>query len=652
MKKAIAAVLVLFLLSPLPLAHSELYLQFRFEDMIATTFSEGDTAILNQNDNGTFVKVASYVVVPPSQMYLNGITIAWAQEWTYNASNVTPELRTQLRVIVSAANVNTTLNEYVTTQNTSHIEALPISGAQGTSFVVDVYAKYTSNVNSTVKITIKQVVAYTSEKDTPILSYNLNTGTIPEGADRTKRGFMLNRTKLQFKQTYSLPSGTVKFWLKWDGTKNIKLTDSIGIDSSGQLYVKTSTTTYTTQGAQVPAGTYVPVVISWKPGYGYIVVSNTLLRLNWQGTVNFSEIGDDSTESSTILDEFTLLDSYTAEDYILNPSQTDTVELLIGDRKILVTPDGGNTLAIPLTFSFFTADNAFLQTTPWFGSKEQVIAPNSTEKIIISTGSGSTIFEILYLTSDIAVISPDARGVIEHISILPSEEGVLTVKNAAGKTVYCKKTSQADVIGVYGNKYYIEFKQNTTVRAAGWFSFTGQGITLMLKSNLQDKEGVFADAWLENTSLKLELVDTLNPDPTWNFTIDYYANGERIANFSMTTNASHYIGTFVPPQGADMAALTIHGSGGFYKTMTVYLAGENVYTIPSTVFPAWLLLGLFGIGGLLIAPARYKFLSPLLATAVLSFANLAEIFTSPAWLIGTLMGISILSLIIYRPSSR
>ena len=63
-------------------------------------------------------------------------------------------------------------------------------------------------------------------------------------------------------------------------------------------------------------------------------------------------------------------------------------------------------------------------------------------------------------------------------------------------------------------------------------------------------------------------------------------------------------------------------------------------------------MGLFGIGGLLIAPARYKFLSPLIATGILGFAELAGMFSTPAWLLGSLTGLALLSLIIYRPSSR
>lgn len=226
------------------------------------------------------------------------------------------------------------------------------------------------------------------------------------------------------------------------------------------------------------------------------------------------------------------------------------------------------------------------------------------------------------------------------------------MKNAQGQIIYADELkSSNDVIGILGGSYYVSFTdKNNVTRAAGWFTFTGKGLTLMLSSKLQNTTGKYADAWVENGTLRVEFVNTaLNG--TWNLTITYFSGDKQISSFSTMENSQRYIGAFIPPEGAD-TALVVVKAPDFEKKWTVYLGEQNVQTVPDFVVPWWLLMGILGIGGLLIAPARYKFLSPLIATAVLGFAELAKLFTTPAWLLGSLMGISIISLIIYRPSSR
>ena len=497
---------------------------------------------------------------------------------------------------------------------------------------------------------------YVSSEPYRIASLLTSFKYVPPGAENSPQGFILNQTEMELNKTYNLAEGTLKFWLKWDGTKPLSITDNIGIDSNGYLYVKDSAgNAYTLEGVTPPLGVYVPVAVGWKAGYGYIILNSTIIKLNWQGNFTLNKIGDIDQQSGTVIDELIVFDSFISEDYILQVEGQESFSININGKIIKVYPDGGVHLPTPTTISFYDENNTLLTYYDWYGSNEVYDAPNNTYKIILSAGGASSVYLISALDSDIAFLSSDAQGVIEDISIIPSEPGTLVIKNTKGQIIYADSAKQTNtVLGIMGGSYYIKFTDaNGVTRAAGWFTFSGGGITLLLSSSIKEAGGLYADAWWEDGALKVEFVDDLNATSSWNMTISYYNQGQTITTFTIKETSKRYIGSFIPPSDADYAFVEIKADNGFKKEIGVYLNDNyGSQTVPESVFPSWLLFGIFGIGGLLIAPARFKFISPLIAVFILGFAKLAGLFDTPAWLLSSLTGLAILSLIIYRPSSR
>ncbi|GAB6134543.1 hypothetical protein JCM16307_00910 [Thermococcus prieurii] len=468
----------------------------------------------------------------------------------------------------------------------------------------------------------------------------------------------MNGTEITLNTTYTLSEGAIKFWLKWDGTKPLPILLNgskvvVGVDSNGYLFVNSSTGQVYTLQSQVPIGKYVPIGIGWKNGFGYIMLNSSIVKVSWNGELVFNKIGN-GIKTASIIDELVVYNTYIDYQYLSQLTGVTTAILQYRGEKITVYPDGGTHLPVPLTFNFYSQNGTHLGSFTWYGSSDTILVPNDTYKLIISSGGASSIYLLARVTNSIAFLSSDASGTVEPIYVVPSEPGILAVKNAQGQIIYADELkSSNDVIGVLGGSYYVSFTdENNVTRAAGWFTFTGKGLTLLLSSNLQNVTGTYANAWWDNGTLKIEFVDGTGKTNSWNLTVQYYQSAKLMSSFTLPETSRKYIATFLPPAGADEAVVKISTDSGFSKTMTVYLAKEGTGLIPSQVFPWWLLMGLFGVGGLLIAPARWKFLSPLITTGILGFAELAGMFSTPAWLLGSLTGLALLSLIIYRPSSR
>lgn len=208
----------------------------------------------------------------------------------------------------------------------------------GNTFTIEVKASldghYDNSVGSVVPsyLSLHDTWVYFTAEPVKLRSYLTELKYIPPGADSTPQGFLLNETEIPLNKTYKLSEGFVKFWLKWDGTKNIRISNNIGIDSDGHLYVKSDTgATYTLDGA-LPIGQYVPVAIGWKQGYGYILVNTSIVRISWQGNLTISKIGDLDNKGSTIIDEFILDDSYIDENAALQVTGKETFSIDLGEK--------------------------------------------------------------------------------------------------------------------------------------------------------------------------------------------------------------------------------------------------------------------------------------------------------------------------------
>ncbi|WP_297494734.1 hypothetical protein [Thermococcus sp.] len=641
MRRLLALFIVLICTAGLASAEQVIYLNFDSYTI------NSDTTNPNITLNGTTV-IYSKLLSLPAPKYLAGfyLHIYWYDSASASTYSATIDVYVDgKKVFTGSATTNPSSAGYYTV-------SVPLSGFYNTTYNIKV------EMTSRDTIEVREVTFATFLTGAP---YSVNSTLIslkyyPPGAADSPEGLILNHTEVLLNKT-SLAEGALKFYLKWDGKTPLAILKNgnktvLGINTDGYLFVNSTSSSYILQGAPIPIGTYVQIAVGWKSGYGYIIMNSTILKLNWNGNFSFDRIGDVNQETGSIIDEFLLYNSFVSEDYIFQLQGQESFSIKIGDHIVNVYPDGGTHLPVPLTINYYSQNGSLLNSTTWYGSDEIYTAPNGTYKIILSASGASSIYLIRTLQGSIAFLSNDASGTIEPIYVVPSEPGVLVVKNAQGQIIYADELkSSNDVIGVLGGSYYVSFTdENNITRAAGWFTFTGKGLTLILSSKLQNTTGKYADAWVENGTLKVEFVNTaLNG--TWNLTITYFSGDKQISSFSTMENSQKYIGAFIPPEGAD-TALVVVKAPNFEKKWTVYLGEQNVQTVPDFVFPWWLLMGILGIGGLLIAPARYKFLSPLVATAILGFAELAKLFTTPAWLLGSLMGISIISLIIYRPSSR
>jgi len=608
-----------------------------------------DTANPNITLNGTTV-IYSKLLSLPAPKYLGGfyLSISWydgASAYTYPVT---------ITVYVNGEKVFSGSATSNPSASGSFTASVPLSGFYNNTYDI----KVEMNGRNTIQVRDVTFATFLTGDPYPINSTFISFKYYPPGAANSPEGLLLNHTEVLLNKT-SLAQGALKFYLKWDGTKPLAILKDgnktvLGINSNGELFVNSTSEGYILQGVQIPVGVYVPIAIGWKAGYGYILMNSTILKLNWNGNFSFDRIGDVKQETGSIIDEFILYNSFVSEEYILQLQGQESFSIQVGGRLIEVYPDGGTHLPTPLTISYYAQNGSLLNSTTWYGSDEIYTAPNGTYKIILSASGASSVYLVSALQSSIAFLSSDASGTIEPIYVVPSETGVLVVKNAQGQIVYADELkSSNDVIGILGGSYYVSFTdKNNVTRAAGWFTFTGKGLTLLLSSNLQNVTGTYANAWWDNGTLKIEFVDGTGKTTAWNLTVQYYHGAKLISSFTLPETSQKYIATFLPPIGADEAVVKISADSGFSKTMTVYLAKEGTGLIPSQVFPWWLLMGLFGVGGLLIAPARWKFLSPLITTGILGFAELAGMFSTPAWLLGSLTGLALLSLIIYRPSSR
>ena len=543
-------------------------------------------------------------------------------------------------------------------------------------FKVEVWSSTGSG--ATIQYTVKRIaVLAVGDK-----GYSIDTRSInPElqaGAAGTPYSLSLNKTEADLGQSIDLGTGSLRFWLKWDGTKPLTILSTVttttdgtpvtvpalGIDENGTLYTYANGVKYSLNST-VPIGEWVVVAFAWKPGYAYIMLSKTanadnatIVEFNWNGNFMFDAIGEYNQTTMSAIDEFVVWDDFIDKDSILAAGSKALLKLNLYNKEIPVLPDGGSYLPTPLTISFYGLNNTLISYSTWYGTEQTLTVPNNTEKIIIGSNGASSTYQVSEITMDgITFPAKDATLVAEKVNIVPATPGVLKVKDIKGHLLYAQKImSSATVIAVSGETYYISFTdENGVTRAAGWFVLTGSGTTLVLSSNVMETKGVYADAWWDEKThaLKVEYVDDTRADQNITIVIEFYYKNTLIGRFPVTEHTSKYIGTFYPPDVADFALVDIQSSTGYHKEISVVVNGGGEYSfLPVDVFPPSLFMGLFAITGLLIAPARYRYLSPLIATAILTFAKLISLFDTPSWLISAFLGLTILSFIIYRPSSR
>ena len=407
-------------------------------------------------DGGQSVS-ASHVISLSSQKYLVGMYVSAS---FYNDA-------INLRSATLTVKVN---GETVFTKTYSAIggkaidEAFTVNTAISDTYTIEIILS-----GSTADITDTDIhydVAYFMNEDYGVKSKLTELKYIPPGADNTAQGLILNQTEVYLKQSYTLPEGSISFWLKWDGSTNVQISDDVGIDADGYIYIKNDDgTTYTLEGVSPPTGEYVPVYIGWRNGEGYIMMNTTKITLNWAGNVTISKVGSVSQSTSTIIDEFKLWNEYIPPDQIIYESQRDQYTLLYNNTAIAIKAESGLSLGT-IDVAFLDANyNTINSTTLSAGSKTAEV-PTNTSMIVLTRGSVSRTYLLDKNYSTIKFPAEEATIVVTKIQVTPEAWDIMEVKTVDGAVATREYLSNniGGFTAVYGNQYLFVFERdNETV---------------------------------------------------------------------------------------------------------------------------------------------------------------------------------------------
>ncbi len=529
------------------------------------------------------------------------------------------------------------------------------------TYTVDLYVKavyITGNTSLTnyIYFEVDKAVDYTLQDQTGgILSKLQGLKYVPPGAEGTAQGFVLNQTELYLNQTYNLSQGTVSFWLKWDGSTGINISDNIGIDSNGYIYVKNDAgTIYTLEGVKPPIGTYVPVYISWESGNGYIMINTTKITLNWAGNFVISKIGSISQTSGTIIDEFKVWDTYIPADQITYESITEQYSLIWNGKTISITPEGGQKLGM-IEASFISQNMTVLNSTTLSSGQKTVIAPNETTLVILSRSGVSRRYYLSNYTK-IAFPAEEATLVSSTISIRPTMWQYLTIKTADGRIatrIKLDNTQTATIIAVLGNDYIITL-EDVNASKAMLYTITGD-ISLWVEKDSMRYSGKYIDASIDEKKKLLIVTYYDGTGETKNLNITIAAFDEKnilkykIEDTAPASPIEFY--KFSLPINNDTNVMyykiTVDADNQEYTKLVFGSAGSSTI-FPNNIVPQGLVIfGAVAIGALMFI-AINAYLMPLGALIALGAVKFLGFANVPPTLLGISGVFTALSLIIYR----
>ena len=639
-------------------ARADQVLYLDFEGFSMTHFSSG-ASVSNTGTNMTLV--ATFSLSLPAEKYLNGIMVNWTLQYIdSNGNGVYGTAYGEVKVVIASKSATTPLYSFTagTTFSKTYESSFGFTGLYNSTFTIYVYAEaYGGESGDTVKVTINDVYAYTSNDDYAIKSKLTELKYIPPGADNTPEGFILNRTEVDLGQTYNLSEGTISFWLKWDGTTNISISDNIGIDGNGYLYVKSDNgVTYTLEGVRLPVGVYVPVYIGWQAGNGYIMVNTTKISLNWAGNLIISKIGDLNLNSATIIDEFKLWNTYIPPDLIPLASQTQEYHVLVGGNTINIAPEGGTTLGV-IDVTFLGQNYTPLNTTTLSQGSSIAVAPNGTVAIALSR-SGISRTYWLGNYSTITFPAEDAKLIVTHITVTPEQFDYLTVKTISGKVAARIKLqdNQGDFAAVYGAQYIFTFEKGNISRSRVYTVATSNLVFYITTSQYALQPPLDFQAYYDkNTRLVWVLFEDASGGTKWlNITLTGYQSYVPAWKIHDFENRSYglYIMT-ANSTGTDYVVVKltadINGSTQTFER-TVYV-GTNGATRPpfpvTLVSPAFIML-VSALLGIFVFPGTAPALMLLGGATSLGIVTILGWIPAVPGLIATLTLLGVLALIIHR----
>lgn len=357
------------------------------------------------------------------------------------------------------------------TTQTGELLAVTIPVYSGTSF--DIFVSVSASSGGTEWVSLKGgAVAYFSDTQVPMKSEaDADTfNTIPPGAKGTSRGFSVYKTEM-YLPTNTLNSGTLRFYLKWDGSYNTKLFDNIGIDSSGYLYVTNDQGQTFRLEVQPPVGQYVPVTIGWANNEGYIMMDTAKVTFAWRGSLTLSKIGALSNTGYSAVDEVELYDEYIPSDsiptsqgvfhaqvYINFPSSTTLLDVVSMDGSYL---SNFSVAAYSQNWTLITSDSWSENTT----ALHLTMPKDEGVFIVARTDAGSSTVYVSPQDRGLSIAVPGMNAQYIQTTIEPSsypsqeqrEWRWLIVKDSFGRHIYRNKWSfsPTEVLLKAGDTYLI-----------------------------------------------------------------------------------------------------------------------------------------------------------------------------------------------------
>ena len=373
-------------------------------------------------------------------------------------------------------------------------------------------------------------VVWVSESDVSILSNVYEQKYLPPGADDTAQGFLLNQTEISLSQTYTLSEGALSFWLKWDGSTKITISDNIGIDTNGYLYVKNDQgTTYTLQGVTPPVGQYVPVYVGWKAGGGYIMINTMKVTLNWDGNLIISKIGDIGQSSATIIDEFKLWDTYIPPDQILYEVLKEQYTLLYNGTAIAIKPEGGTSLGM-IDVAFLDSNYTVLDSATLSPGQKTATVPDGTKIVVLTRGSVSRTYLLDENYTEIAFPAEGNTVIVSRISVRPEVWDYLTVKTVSGQVATRVKleNNEATFTAMYGNQYLFVFERAVETRTRIYTVSESNIVFYITKQDVEFKPPVDVKAYLENSTIVVSYYDENMSTTALNVTVAGYVDYKKV----------------------------------------------------------------------------------------------------------------------------
>jgi len=590
-----------------------------------------------------------YVLSFPSEKYLSSMTFAdVSQNCDYPTD---PPAHITITIAVNGQQVAS--KTFYIAPSKLNINWSPVKGTDFTINVTVTVVGPSTTISNSFSST-KQYF-YVSSEPYRIASLLTSFKYVPPGADDTPQGLILNQTEIHLNKSYTLSEGTVSFWLKWDGSKSVTISDNIGIDTNGYLYVKNNAgTVYTLEGVQPPIGTYVPVYISWRNGEGYIMINTTKITLNWVGNLTISKIGSISQSTGTIIDEFKIWGTYIPADQIVYESIKEQYTLIYNGHPITIKPEGGQSLGI-INVAFLDNNYNAINSTTLSSAQNTVTVPANTSIVILTRGTVSRTYYLDNSVTEIAFPAEESQVIVSRITARPSLWNYLTVKTNDGAiaTRIKLENNEGSFTAVYGNQYLFVFERDNETRTRVYTISSSDIVFYIADLNVQLNPPIDVNAYVKDGLIVITYFDENMQTTMLNVTITGYENYKKA--WELKDYQEKQFGLYTLKTSAnntEYAEVTIiakiNDNLRIFKRTVYVNTHQQRYPFPETFVPPVLTMLIGAVMGVFIFPGKAPYLMLLGGAVSLGILSILGWIPPVPGLITTLTLLGVLALVVYR----